>query len=186
MGVQLGPVRGELIAAVLRGKQRSGPGIDRETDRIAESRGEALAVGLRLPAAPRIEAPDAACDIENRAGILARGLRDAVLHLTGVRRRADVDVEHTVRADDDALRGMLAAVRQTADHGVGSAGGRQFADLPVPPADRVIVREVEILTRERDPIAAADPERADDISLPVAGPIAQHAHAAAPARDGDE
>ncbi len=81
---------------------------------------------------------------------------------------------------------MLAAVGEAADHGVWTAGRCELADLPVPPYHGAVGREVEILTRERDPIAAANAERADDIGFPVAGRIAQQAHAAAPARDGDE
>src|SRR5437667_314746 len=120
--------------------------------------GVSLAVGLGLPAAPGIEAPDTAGKLEDGTRVLSRRLGRAVLHLTRVGRRADVHVQLAVRADDDALGGVLAPVRQAADDSIGTAVGCELTDVPMPPHDGVVGCEVEILTGEHDPVAATDPK----------------------------
>jgi hypothetical protein len=61
-----------LIAAVLRHEERARGRVDGECQRIAQSRRVPLAVALSLAAAPRVEAPDPAGDVEQLAWGLAR------------------------------------------------------------------------------------------------------------------
>jgi hypothetical protein len=67
-----GPVLQQLIATMLCRPDRVARGIDGDRDRVADTGGPALAVGLRLTRAIGIEAPDARAGVELATRVLPR------------------------------------------------------------------------------------------------------------------
>ena len=93
--VKLRPVRMELIAAVLRHEQPAAC-VEGHALAVANSSCVSLGGGKCLIRFVRVIEPDSAAGLKFRARVLAGRGRCAILHLTGIARRGDIDVHHAV------------------------------------------------------------------------------------------
>src|SRR5690348_5491992 len=90
-GVELGPVVPQLISSML-GRPQVPIRPDSDADSVADARCVTRGRGECLPRLVRVERPDPAAGLQLRAGLVARRIRNAVLELARIARRAEVDV----------------------------------------------------------------------------------------------
>ena len=90
---------------------------------LTQAGGEAHAVFLLLPELVLVELPDAAVLFQDGAGILAGRFRRAVLGLTGVGGRADIDIQRSFSIEGEPLIAVLAHSLQTANDDLAAPDG---------------------------------------------------------------
>ena len=167
----------ELIAIVHRDVQRAiVPGDGRH---LTQASREAHAIFLRLPELVLVELPDAAVLLEDGAGILSGRLGLPVLGLTGVRRRADIDVQRAFSIEGDPLVAVLALSLQTADHDFGGARRLQLAGRHLITLNRIHFGDVQIAVPQPDAGAAAFAKGFFHVEMAVALGVAQRDNASA-------
>ena len=152
-------------------------GIPRHRPAVAQPHRVALAVDLSLPRAIELEAPDATRAVEQRARVLARHPGLAVLRLTRVRRRPDVDVEIPVAAHRNPLGRMRPLSDQPGHHRIGCPAGFEWTGTPRPPDHGIVGGEVQKPVTQRDPRSSRGSEPGARVGHTVTGRVAQREHA---------
>ena len=91
---------------------------------IAQAGGETLAGREFLAKHIGVVAPDAGAGFEFDARVMAGLIGHAVFRLTGIGRRAEVDIKRALFVDGERMHRMVAGERQTGDDDFGPAFGR--------------------------------------------------------------
>src|SRR5215210_7673459 len=144
---QLRPVLRQLIAAVLGGVELS-VGRESEADRIPDAGGVALPRAIPL-AGLMAEAPDAGALFQFSAWIAALRCRLAILDLTRVRGRAQVD-EETPRVDGNRVHRMATFGRQTGHDDLGLSTRNGLVSRESVPDDGAVRFGIELTAVESD------------------------------------
>ncbi len=120
MGVELAPVFGQLVAAMLGGEEAAGP-VEGKPLAIAQAGGETLA-GRKFLAEPvGVVAPNSGSGFEFDARVIAGPIGHAVFRLTGIGRRTEIDVKRPFSVDGERMHRVVSGQRQTGDHDFGPA-----------------------------------------------------------------
>ena len=174
----------ELVTPMLR-RVEAPVGVEGEAFAIAQSGREAFGGREGLPGLVGVVAPGAAVGFEFHARLQARRTCLAVVGLTAIGRRTDVDIKIALRIDDEGMHGVIAGQRQPRDDDLRlrfrddrTVGDRVTKDFVVLLGiDRALVeRDTAAASRSlRHPVA----EALDDIGLAIVLRVLERQHEAA-------
>src|ERR1041385_6100937 len=123
--------------------------VDCNADSVPNTAGKVHGVRVLLIQLPCIPFPNAGSRFEVHARLFSRRILDAILLLTGVGRRADVDVERSVAPDRKVLV-LVTACRKSLDDGVGAARRLERTRLVREAQDAAQILGVEMSVEHRD------------------------------------
>ena len=97
------------------GDEQTAGGIEGKTFAVAQPGGISLGRREMLIFFVGVVEPDAGAGLELGAGLMAGRIGDAVLHLAGIGRRAEIDEQMALGIDDERMHRMIAGERQAGE-----------------------------------------------------------------------